>query len=176
MTEDRKKQVIEFVRSHTKEDGDCRIWTGRLSHSCGLPKMGNKSAKREFYLAKHGPIKKGYLLTSTCNNRLCMEHIAPVPRAEVSRKVNADAGIKARKRASSAKASRAKAKISMEIARQIRESSDTIDVEAAKHGVDRSLVHKIRTHQAWREDLLTASPFAGLFSGLVAANEGRKRA
>lgn len=170
------QKVIEFVQKHTKEDGDCLIWTGRLSCSSGHPKMGNQTARRAYYVATKGPIKRGNLITTACGHRLCMAHLAQVTRSEVSRKLNADPSIKARKRASSAKASRAKGKINMDIARQIRESSDTIDVEAAKHGIDRSLVHKIRTHEAWREDILQASPFSGLFTGLVAANEGRKRA
>ena len=176
MNEDEKQRVIEFVQQHTVDDGGCLIWTGRLSCSSGAPKMGNKSARREYFQATKGPIRAGRVITSTCGHHLCMEHLAQITRSDVSRKQNADPSIRARKRASSARASRAKGKINMEIARQIRASTDSLDVEAAKHGVDRSLIHKIRTHKAWREDVFQASPFAGLFTGLVAANDTRRAA
>jgi len=175
MKEEEKKRVIRLVHKHTVDDGGCLIWTGRLSCSGGSPKLGNKSARREYYKAVKGPVKAGHYITSSCGHDLCMEHLTQVTRSDIARKQNEDPSIRARKRASSARAARARGKICMEIARQIRASTDPIDVEAAKYGVDRTLIHKIRAHQVWREDVFQANPFAGLFTGL-AANQARKAA
>lgn len=177
MTEEEKQVVIEAVKKFTIEDGGCLTWAGRLSASNGVPKWGNYSMRREYWIATRGPVPKGKYLSVSCENKLCLEHLVLSTKSEISSRQNANPRIRAMKRASSAKAARSNAKLSLEIARQIRESDDTIYVEAKKWDVHPSLIARIRRNESWREDVIAASPFAGLFTGIVASNTNwRKQA
>lgn len=170
MTPEEKQTVLNAAAKYTVEDGGCLIWTGRLSCTNGVPKLKDKSMRREYWQATRGPVPKGKYLSVSCENKRCLEHLILSTKAEISARQNADTRIKAMKRASSAKAARSRAKLSMEIAREIRASKASIYEEAKKWNVNPSLIARIRRHEAWREDIAQASPFAGLFTGLTAAN------
>lgn len=170
MTPEEKQNALDAAAKYTVEDGGCLIWTGRLSCSNGQPKLRNKSMRREYWQATRGAVPKGKYLSVSCENKLCLEHLVLVTRSEISSRQNASQRIRAMKRASSAKAARSKAKLSLDIAREIRASTDSMYVEAKKWGVHPSLIARIRRNEAWREDIAQASPFAGLFTGLTAAN------
>jgi hypothetical protein len=148
------------------EDGDCLIWTGSLSKSSGHPKYCNQPLRRIAHQAKHGMLKKGEYTTVTCGNPKCLEHTAKVTKSEITKKQNADPRVKASKRAKNAAWSRAnKAKLTLELAEEIRNSDETGPEIAARLNVSRSLASKVRTNQAWAA--VNATPFSGLFRGAI---------
>lgn len=152
--------LVQRLLARTTEDGDCLIWTARLSHSAGHPKWQNFSARRLLWEAQRGPLKASQLITSTCGNPKCLAHLAITNKAEIARKTNADPRVKAIKRAKSMAISRKSAKLTMEKAREIRNSEQGNQELAALYGVSHALISKVRTHQAWLEP--ATSPFAGL--------------
>ena len=151
--------TVEDLLARTREDGDCLIWTGRLNHSSGHPKWKNFTVRRLLWALQHGPLKPSELITSTCGNPRCLEHLAITSRAEIARKTNADPRVKAIKRAKSSAVARKKAKLSMEKAREIRSSELTGKALAVVYGVSEDLISKVRHYKAWPEP---TSPFSGL--------------
>lgn len=158
--DDIKVLALQAMDGRVQEDGDCLLWTGRLSCSSGHPKYKNFVVRRLAWQAKHGLLSPGQFVTATCGNSKCLEHLAITTKAEIARKSNANPRVKAIKRAKSMVTSRKHAKLSIEKARFIR-SSDLSNYElAAMYGVTHGLISKVRTYKAWIE--AQSSPFAGL--------------
>ena len=151
--------IVQRLLARTIEDADCLIWQGRLGRAAGQPKSRNFSARRLLWEAQHGPLKVSQLVTVTCGNPKCLEHLAITNKAEVARKTGADPRVKAIKRAKSMADKRPKGKLSMEKAREIRNSELTGKALASIYGVSEDLISKVRHHKAWRE---SANPFTGL--------------
>ena len=164
MTEKKYKpeKVQRALDMHTKEDGDCLMWTGRLSCSCGHPKFGDMVMRRAVWVLRHGEIRPDQLVTVTCGRAACLEHLALTSKSEIAKRTNADPRVKAIKKIKNTKASRAKApKLDMEKARAIRDSQDDNKTEAAKWNLSHGMVSKIRLGKAWAESF-QANPFQGL--------------
>ena len=152
-------QLVQRLLARTVEDGDCLIWTARLSHSAGHPKWKNFSVRRLLWEAQRGPLKASQLVTVTCGNPKCLAHLAITNKAEIARKTNADPRVKAIKRIKSSAIARKTAKLSIEKAREIRNSELTGKALAVVYGVSEDLISKVRHHKAWPEPI---NPFAGL--------------
>jgi hypothetical protein len=101
-----------------------------------------------------GEIPKGLVVTVTCENSMCINprHMELITRTEVLQRTTSRIDVKARMLAAKTRFSRANyAKITMELARQIR-ASDKSGVEWARHlGVSSSLISLIRTGKSWKE-------------------------
>lgn len=150
--------TMERIRLHCREDGDCLIWTG-ADNDGGIPKIRNTSGRRVMWELKHGDIPPGKLVSATCGRPGCLEHLALSSRGQVTARAHQQAGTKARKSAANARAARERcAKITLEIARDIRASDETGLAIAARLGVSESLVSLVRRGKSWRE----SGPFAGL--------------
>lgn len=154
--------TLEHLLSKCREDADCLLWTGSLSHSSGHPKYNNKAARRLVYELAKKPIPPGALVTTTCGCRQCLnpEHLALTNKSKAASQGNACPTVRLRKAIASANVHRANGKLDMQKAAAIRASSKTCDELAAVYGVDKTLISKVRTGAAWRE--LKASPFQGL--------------
>lgn len=157
-----KERILKALELNTHEDGGCLIWHGRCSCSRGHPKYGDLVMRREVWQMKNRPLKPGELVTVTCENKLCLEHLALTTKSEAGKKANADPRIIAIKRKRSMLFARSSptAKLSMEKARAIRASTENDHAEAKKYGVDHSLISKVRRNKAWVE--AETNPFAGL--------------
>ncbi len=154
--------TLQTLLAKCREDADCLLWTGSLSHSSGHPKYNNKAARRLVYALAKGPIPPGKLVTTTCGCAQCLspEHLALISKSQAAVKGNACLTVRMRKAIASAKANRPKAKLDMQKAEEIRGSSATLDELAERYAVDRTLISKVRRNEAWRE--MTATPFQGL--------------
>lgn len=180
MTDERQKR-IDYLLSICVEEGDCLIWRGHVSED-KLPivseKRVKKSARRKLYEAIKGvELTRRQLVRTTCGDHLCMnpEHLKVMDVAKV-RKEDAKRGSYSTPTMNAARVrtSRARGKLTIEQVREIRASTLTLVKLAAIYGVDKSVVGRIRRNEAWIDE---ASPFAGMFTQLVAANEpGRRRA
>lgn len=158
--------LIEQIQKHVVEDGDCWNWTGALQ-SCGtVPTMNYKrkiGAVRRFILLEQGVDLSKRLATYTCGNPMCVnpEHVAPATRRSVQRRTTEELGhqqslLRRKKLADNA---RRRAKLSPELARQVREADGTQDEIAARFGVSQATVSVIKRGVTWKD---YSNPFAGL--------------
>lgn len=180
MNEARQKR-INYILGRCVEEGECLIWTGHVSND-NLPIISEnrvkKSARRKLYEAVKGvELKPRQLVRMRCNVLLCMnpEHMRVMDVADV-RKQDGKAG----KYSTPAmqiirtRSARARGKLTLEQAREIRQSPLSLRKLAQQYGVDKSNIAQIKRGQAWIDH---ENPFAGMFSQLIAANDsGRKRA
>lgn len=158
------------LASCCKEDGDCLIWQGG-TNSAGHPKSPARredgtrtsvSTRRLMWVAVHGSVDSKARITVTCGNSRCLEptHLKAATVSEVSIQSNARLHVKAKRFATCAKQKRTgQTKLSIEIAREIRSRDTTIDEEAKRYGVHRTLVSAIRRNIVWKD---YSNPFAGL--------------
>jgi hypothetical protein len=158
--------LIEQIRNHIVEDGDCWNWTGALQTCGSVPTMryqGKVGAVRRFVLEDRGVNLTKRLATYTCGNPLCVnpDHIAPATRRKVQQRTADDkghqTGLLFRKKLSDS--ARSRAKLNPDLARQIREADGTQDAIAARFGISQSVVSAIKRGKIWKN---YSSPFAGL--------------
>lgn len=158
---------IEFVQLRCVEVGECWEWAtpvtieGKRFPSMRLDgKVTN--ARRYAYEQARGPIKPGMVLSQNCGNPYCINpahHVQVTKRAALQR-----AGKQGRMSQVSPTriaSVRARGKLSMEIAQEMRNSDEHPLVLAERYGVHKSTVYYVRRGKLWRDH---SSPFAGLLS------------
>lgn len=167
--------TLAIIRARCEEVGDCWIWQ-RATCATGYPIM---TIARRCHLVRRiaveasgRALKPRQPVGSRCGDKLCVnpDHLFPSTTAAIARKAARAGAFSAPTRgAKIAQARRGTMKLTQEQVREIRASTESGPALALRYGVNRSLVQRIRSGNAWRD---YASPFAGL----LAANEGRKRA
>ena len=117
-----------------------------------------RGVRRVAWESVHGPVPRGYEITGNCEKPMCVnpEHSVKITIAARRKKMSAlrDASSSS---AATAKI-RAKAKLSMEKAREIRASEESCTALASRFGVSHQVVSMVRLNRAWVE----VSPFSGL--------------
>ena len=158
-----KIHTITTLKERTIEDGDCWEWTGYCAN--GTPSVSHAgkmiSVRRLFTELLGGKLREGYYVPK-CGNKLCVnpDHIAYNDPKQHMRKAARVAlksptrrlKIQIHKRATVGK-------LTQEKADEIRSSSEASRVLAAKYGVDKSIICRIKNGQAW---VNLSNPFAGL--------------
>lgn len=163
--------LVKKIYDRCEEYGDCWDWQGAIQ-SCGSTPMINYkqrvlSVRR--LLAEHQGLNiAGKVVTYKCGNELCVnpEHLQVLTRKKLSQRSTQDLKyhtnpVRMKKLADAA---RARGKLSIELARQIREASGTQREIAARFGVSQATVSVIVRGVTWRE---YSNPFAQLIGGLV---------
>lgn len=160
--------TLKFIKARTEEYGDCHIWQ-RGVNADGYPQMKLRNhacslVRRIVFDLSGGKLVERQPIVTTCGERLCVnpDHLKASTTARVSQeaaKRGAFSGIA--RCAKIAKSKRPSAKLTMEIAREIRLSTETGPVLAARYGVNRSLVTRIRSGLAWRD---FSNPYMGLMT------------
>jgi len=158
--------TIESLMEKTIEEGDCRLWTGYIGNN--TPQVSHEKkmvmVRRLILKLKGKRVARADHVGTTCGVCGCVEpsHIQQRTRREHSSLMglspNRNRLARAAKMAKHARENRAK--LSIEIAREIRASDESGPVWAARLGITRGLVSRIRRGQAWRE--FGGNPFAGL--------------
>ena len=160
------KLDLPTIHARCVDEGDCLLWTGAKNDS-GLPYGSHRgktvNLRRLVWELSHGAtIRPGYLACTSCGNASCLqpEHVVARTRKAHGALLSAAGSYSCPSRKARITAGRRKAaniKISLEIAREIRRSDDTAEVEAAKHGVSKNLVNGIRQGRFWAESVLSGS-------------------
>lgn len=160
--------LIEKIQCHVTLDGDCWQWHGCMQGSIPMMKHGSKVANvRRLVLIERGVPMKGNIATYTCGNPKCVnpEHTGRSTRTQMNRRIMADMNSATNalrsKRIAEAKRE-TQAKLSRESVEQIRASNDRHEDLAARFGVSKSLIGRVRRGEVWRT--FSASPFSGLFA------------
>ena len=158
--------VATRIKRMTVEEGQCRLWTGYMVNGSPLINVNGAgtSVRRLVWREKHGPIAPNLLAHAQCGNPACVaaEHIVLMTAQEIAKKAAAAGAFSTpqRRAAQSAAARRHAKKLNLELAREIRLSSDTSKVVAARYGISPSLVKKVRAGKAWADGVLGSSVFA----------------
>lgn len=160
--------TIETLRARCEEIGECWEWTGSHTRN-GHPTVTN--AQKHFMVRRLMAELSGMPLTpkkkisTKCGNKSCVcpQHIVIETHRQLMKRQGAMGKLSGQVRhAKIAAAKRAgpQAKITMEIARSIRESDAPHTTEAKKHGITPRKVADIRNYLCWRE--FESNPWMGL--------------
>jgi hypothetical protein len=165
--------TIESILAQCEEVGDCLEWQGRMQNGSPQVYVGRVNGKSRYRTARRvftellvcGPIHPFMRCTTTCGNERCLaqEHLKMRTYKQMAR-INAKRGLQSTPHARAAIArgrrNRSDVKLSLEKAREIRQSPLTGVQLAAVYGVNRTLIGAIRRNEIWRESLPGASVFA----------------
>jgi hypothetical protein len=162
------------------EDTGCMVWGGTTNPSgapTATPKRENGrkptlQLRRIAWQERHGEIPEGMLVTYSCKNPRCLRHLELVTKAEVVRRQWQKTDARAKLTAGATRASRKRAKLDMDRAREIRNSNETLEVIAARMGISVALASQVRRGERWKDD---TNPFGAMVRS-VAANDERKAA
>jgi hypothetical protein len=158
-----KTHTITTLKERTIEDGDCWEWQGYCAN--GTPSVfhaGKMIAVRRLFTQLLGnTVREGYYVPK-CGNGLCVnpDHTTYNDPKQHMKKANRKAlksptrrlKIQIHKRATNAK-------LTQEMADEIRCSEGPSRIIAEKYGVNKSVVCRIRAGKAW---VNLSNPFAGL--------------
>lgn len=163
-------QTLEMMKiiERTEEYADCHLWTGATGDS-GHPiykptGCGCILVRRAMFRLNGGELEHRVPIDTTCGEKLCVNpgHLVKSTPGAIAKKAALRGKWSGKARcAKIAEAKRKNCKLTMEAAREIRMSSETGPVLAARHGVNRSLITSIKLGKAWKD---YSNPFAGLMA------------
>jgi hypothetical protein len=147
------------------EEGDCLIWQGGCNG--GHPSMRHEGEKklvrRVLWELANGPIPAGKIMTTTCQDVRCInpEHAMLTTMSKLTTELGPAVmgGLKRSANVSRAKRLQPVAKLTPQIVRDIRASTETGAQWSRRLSIPESLVSKVRLHRVWED---YSSPFAGL--------------
>lgn len=152
----------------TDELADCHLWRGSTSAS-GHPTYKPEGqpctlVRRAMYQLAGGQLQHRVPIAVSCDERLCINpaHLHASSFSKIAKKAAARGAWRTRARAAKiANTKRASpgAKLTIELAREIRLSSESGPLLAARHGVHRAVIAGIKAGTRWRD---YSNPFAGL--------------
>lgn len=158
-----KIHTVQSLKEKTIEDGDCWEWQGYCAN--GTPSVSHDgkmiSVRRLFTQLLGGQLREGYYVPK-CGNKICVnpQHTTYNDPKQHMKKANRNALKSPTRRLKIQLYKRATvAKLTQEKADEIRSSSETSRVLAARYGVDKSIICRIKSGQAW---VNLSNPFAGL--------------
>jgi len=156
-------QTMETLLARTVEEGECLLWGGYIGNS--VPQVSHKGkviAVRRLMLEFQGKVlRAGDHASTKCRNHACVhpEHISHRNKFQHSAAMLSAPRNEEVRAAKLAAFRRKTAKLDMDKAREIRCSEESGPTLAAKFGVNKALIARIRRGEAWRE---FSNPFAGL--------------
>lgn len=163
-------ETLEIMRllDSTVEEANCILWTGATSstghpiykpHGCGC-----QLVRRKMFELTRGDLTPRVPIDTICGERRCINpaHLRQSTIQDIAKKASKKGAWSSQLRAAKiAAAKRAKGKLTMEQAREIRMSAESGPKLAARYGVNPSLINGIKRGKNWRESANT-NPFAGL--------------
>lgn len=141
-------------------DGECMIWRGAVHSQCKSPSIriggrGHGVSLRRLMLQTVAGRKLDHrmMATYTCGNSLCvrLEHMAGVSRRVIQLRIkaNANAADKIKKSTKIIAKARARSKLTMDIANEIRGLDLPQREIARRYGITQSTVGSIKRGKAW---------------------------
>lgn len=169
---------INLILGRCKEHGDCLLWGGAVNNT-GTPRANwtvdgekvNVNVRRFVYCKRHGKrdLPSFKLVTVTCNNPLCLQHLGVTTRSEMSLELGARADVRAKRVVGITRGRRAQAKLNVQLVVQIRETDcpghpghKSARAWARELGMSTDAITRVRKNETWRDLSTHASPFAGL--------------
>ena len=146
-------ETLEIMRimDSTAEEADCILWTGatgQSGHPIYKPQgCGCTLVRRAMFELTKGPLQPRVPIDTTCGERRCINpaHLRESTSQDIAKRAAKRGAYSSVSRASKiAMAKRAKGKLTIEQAREIRMSSDTAKSLAQRFSVDPSLIKGIK--------------------------------
>jgi len=160
---------LDDILAKCEPYGECLLWTGGLVYEGGQPRLwvGKKplSARRVVFELARGEIVAGRRIGMKCGERLCLnaEHMSQMTTTELLKAHHRRmGGLPPSHKAACTAAARRRSnnKMDMDIARAIRSSEERASVLAARYGLGKSTVCKVRRNERWAEHARGASIFS----------------
>lgn len=154
--------VLDKLRAHSYEEGDCWIWTGYVDKN-GVPRLNFKrngkwsdaSARRAYLIDQKHRLGRSMFVTTKCGNPKCVnpDHYRVVSRAvyleEYRHKMYAGStGIL--RAAKIAETKRANSELDWEKVQDIRYNL-TYQEAKEKYGITKGLAYSIKAGKSWRD-------------------------
>jgi hypothetical protein len=174
-------RTMRLIRGRCDEVGDCWLWNGATGGRSDLPCIHHngktKYVHRVVYDLSHARGAGKLVVTPKCTNRLCVSPkcLEALPRKlALQRAGQRGSYSRPSKVLATARSKRANSRYSDELIAEVRQSTAGPKQIARETGMSESYIKSIRNGTARRD---YASPFAGLFTGLMAeANQPRSGA
>lgn len=154
----RKVHTVEGLKERCIEEGDCWIWQGYFAN--GTPQVrsdGKMTSVRKVLLELQGrAIVKTKAFAPSCGCSQCVnpDHVTQLTKsqqmARIAKKVDSKGPGRRLKLTAHARAT--KAKITIEIAREIRISDESGPVLSEKYGVTRGVINRVRRNESWADN------------------------
>jgi hypothetical protein len=163
-------ELITRIRKHIVEEGDCWNWTGCVQ-SCGATPTirynGQAMAVRRAILLDKGVAMLHMQATYNCNNPRCVnpEHTVRAERRTIQTRIrdNTPAGdelLRRRAIAMGVRRTNKRIKLSMEIARAVRDAPGTYGEKSAQFNIPIGEIGAIMRERVWKE--YDSNPWSGL--------------
>lgn len=163
-------ELIERIRKHIEEVGDCWEWNGAMQSTAPTPMINWKRKVQPVRRLLASELNKqitGKFVTCKCRNELCVnpDHLLVVTRKRLQEMLSKERNytsspVRMKKLADKA---RRNSKLTVELAAEIREADGTQREIAARYGVTQATISVIKRGKTWRD---YSSPFAQLIGGL----------
>ena len=160
--------LIDRIRNHIEEVGDCWEWTGALQNNSPTPVMryaGRVNAVRRFIATAKGRQLDGdRLVTCKCRNELCVnpDHVVVVTRNRLQELIAQERQYQTNPVCMKklAEKARLRSKLTPEQVEEIRNAEEPQRAIAARYGITQGAVSSIKRGRTWKD---YGNPFAGLF-------------
>jgi hypothetical protein len=154
-----RELTLAMIQARTVEEGNCLIWTAYSSD--GVPKIDlngkTLSVRREIYKLVHGEIPDRLQVGVKCKTPCCVHPDCLVARSRSRAMKEANYTVAGNIARTLAK--RARSNITMDIAREIRSSTEPATMLEQRLGLFAGCVRRIRGNRSWQDH---TNPFAGL--------------
>lgn len=171
------KPTTAEIYARCEDLGECLRWTGTTCNhvpqmyrsngrGSGTKKAGTYwSCRRIVFEERAGPIPPGMFPVPMCRDKMCVrfEHLRLLTSKQIGQLAAKEGKFSSPMRCAAISAGvrrSGQAKLTIEIAREIRASSESGKDIARRLGVDKSLPPRIRRGEAWRETVPNASVFS----------------
>lgn len=150
------RTIIDVIKEKTVEVGNCLEWTGYCCRGTPKTSVGGKGiAVRKLIAQRSGMNTDGKLVTNKCNNSRCVkpEHLVLMTKKDFHSHISKNKiDQKALSRRSKlSMAARSRAKLTPEIAAEIRASTETQEQIAKRFGICKRTVGSIQHGITWRD-------------------------
>lgn len=161
--------TLDDILARCDDVGECLLWRGSCNKTSGIPMVSlsfsqrGVSARRAVYEMSGREIPRGHCVWPKCGNRLCLhpEHLIAGSRKQLGRHLRAQGRTRTPAvLAKCARNGRVNARLSVEIAREIRISTASSQELADRYGVNKSTINNVRRGESWRETVRGASVFS----------------
>lgn len=155
---------LKTIMAKTRQEDGCRLWLGGFVRG-RWPRMYAVIGGREtavsarpvvWRLSGGRELERGEVLAMRCGNDACLlhAHMEVIDKGEVSRRNWAKPGAKLRRSIANQIASRGKAKLDMEKAREMRSKraeGRTQESLAEEFGISQALASRVVRGESWKE-------------------------
>ena len=160
--------TLAHIKARTEEVGDCWIWQQGTTNGYPQMKVQGRCCKlvRRMVVEIEGrPAEPRQPVVATCGEALCVNpaHLKATSTSDAAKRAAKKGAWQGKARAAKIAKTRRRSNVNKKLdiykAREIRMSTESGPVLAARYGVDRSLISRIKRGTDWKD---YANPYSAL--------------